>query len=62
MNSVPGLMQFESNALSFIGAGAPASARFFEAASAARTLRYLRWRCWFIFARGATPSIAMKRS
>ena len=69
MNGVPGVIVFESkpcpslrggtlrpcaahSALSFI------SSSSFSAASCADLKR--RARCWFIFARGATPSMAMK--
>ena len=58
MKGVPGVMQLESKG-SPLGSGSPlasASARIFSASLA---LLKRRERCWFILARGATPSIAM---
>ena len=71
MNGVPGVITFESNGrLSDLGgtsrpsrahsSRSRVSSSSFSAASCAARKR--RARCWFILARGATPSIAMKRS
>lgn len=61
MNSVPGVMQLLSN----MADGSTSSPRLrnssrFSRASLADLNR--RCRCWFILARGATPSIAMYSS
>ena len=57
MKSVPGVMQLESN---FLPSGSlPSRARMVAASSSAsREDRKRRERCWFILARGATPSTA----
>ena len=71
MNSVPGVITFESNEpCAFSGGGSWPAARISArsalsaAAFSARSFAALkrRERCWFIFARGAGPSIAMKSS
>mmetsp|Transcript_31089 Transcript_31089/g.61557 ORF Transcript_31089/g.61557 Transcript_31089/m.61557 type:complete len:204 (-) Transcript_31089:247-858(-) len=64
MKSVPGVMQFESNAApscSLISSPAARAAVFFSASASdrSRALRNRRDRCWFSLARGATPSTAM---
>jgi hypothetical protein len=67
MNSVPGVITFESHAGGFLGGGfLPSviiSSRMRSASSSASAAtcaeRKRRDRCWFILARGATPSIAM---
>lgn len=64
MNGVPGVMQFESNG------GTPAPCPDFSGSSlaskalsaASRAVLNRLARCWFILARGATPSIAMNMS
>jgi hypothetical protein len=58
MNGVPGVMQLESNPSPATISPAATSA----ASASARSIALLnrRDRCWFILARGATPSIAMK--
>ena len=61
MNGVPGVMQLESNG-SPLASGSPFAAASARSFSASRAERKRRERCWFIFARGATPSMAMYRS
>ena len=60
MNSVPGVMQLESNGSSSGSVDGSLTLRRFSAASWA--VRNRRLRCWLILARGATPSTAMKNS
>ena len=71
MNGVPGVITLESNGRPsrFGGTARPSAAHSarsrsssssFSCASCAERKR--RERCWFIFARGATPSIAMYSS
>mmetsp|Transcript_27481 Transcript_27481/g.93825 ORF Transcript_27481/g.93825 Transcript_27481/m.93825 type:complete len:209 (-) Transcript_27481:132-758(-) len=57
MNSVPGVMQLESNGCS--GTDSPRASFAALSACASRAERKRRERCWFILARGATPSMAM---
>ena len=58
MNGVPGVMQFESNG-SPAASGSPFAAASAFNFSASNADLNLLLRCWFIFARGATPSMAM---
>mmetsp|Transcript_25272 Transcript_25272/g.60838 ORF Transcript_25272/g.60838 Transcript_25272/m.60838 type:complete len:287 (+) Transcript_25272:2468-3328(+) len=61
INSVPGVMQFESKT-SFLLTLCPSAWAFSIASSASFADLNRLCLCWFIFARGATPSTAMKRS
>ncbi len=59
MKGVPGVMQLESNACAASRGASPAASAAASASSASRLDLKRRARCWFIFARGATPSTAM---
>ena len=61
MKGVPGVMQLESKG-SPGGSGSPFLAASSRAFCASRADLKRRDRCWFIFARGATPSMAMYNS
>ena len=61
MNGVPGVMQLLSNG-SPTASGSPFAAASARSFSASKAERNRRERCWFIFARGATPSMAMYSS
>lgn len=59
INTVPGVIQLLSNGSA--GTSSPFRSAFFRASSASFADRNRRARCWFIFARGATPTSAPKR-
>src|SRR5713226_9529610 len=58
---IPGVMQLLSNAFSS-GSFSPFRSAFSRTSRASLAVRKRRLRCWFIFARGATPSTAIKNS
>jgi hypothetical protein len=71
MKGVPGVMTFESNAsdLTLSGTLMPSFRSFSRSLSSSSSFSFAscaarnrRERCWFILARGATPSMAMYRS
>ena len=61
MKGVPGVMQFESNASSS-GSSSPLRSALSLTSRASFAVRNRLLLCWFIFARGATPSTARKKS
>jgi hypothetical protein len=61
MKDVPGVIQLLSNAFSS-GSVSPFASAFAVTSAASFAVLKRRERCWFIFARGATPSTAMKNS
>ena len=58
---IPGVMQLLSNAPSF-GSFSPLLSAFSLTSLASLAVLNRRPRCWFIFARGATPSTAIKNN
>mmetsp|Transcript_15488 Transcript_15488/g.46757 ORF Transcript_15488/g.46757 Transcript_15488/m.46757 type:complete len:253 (-) Transcript_15488:449-1207(-) len=62
MNAVPGVMQLLSNTSTPSGCVSPLRAAAAAASAASCADRNRLERCWFIFARGALPSMAMNSS
>jgi hypothetical protein len=61
VHCAPGVIQLLSNAFSS-GNFSPFASAFALTSLASFAVRKRRLRCWFIFARGATPSTAMKNN
>ena len=61
INTVPGVIQLESNG-GDAGMSSPRLMAFCRPSLASWAVRKRRDRCWFILARGATPSIARKNT
>jgi len=60
-DGVPGVIALLSKAFSS-GSFSPFARAFSRTSMASFAVLKRRLRCWFIFARGATPSMAMKKS